>query len=250
MCLPLAANKGRMRLIPFCFFTAILSVSSLQMRAQARSGTNLPRFDDRMYHFGFLLSSNSSSFYIDRKFPPNPNDSLLSIENVPQAGFNLALLASYNPVKNVNIRFIPGLSFQDRGLNFTFKTITGETESYLKRTESVWLDFPLLLKLRTNRTGNFAAYALMGGKYSLDMQSQKDVNNALASDIIVKLVDRDVSLDFGGGFDFFLQYFKFAVEFKTSIGLRNVLLEEPTPFSAPIDQLRTRTFIVSFTFEG
>lgn len=239
-----------MRLIPFCFFAVTLSVSSLQMQAQARSGTNLPRFDDRMYHFGFLLSSNSSSFYIDRKFPPNPNDSLLSIENVPQAGFNLALLASYNPVKNVNIRFIPGLSFQDRGLNFTFRTFTGETESYLKRTESVWLDFPLLLKLRTNRTGNFAAYALMGGKYSLDMQSQKDVNNALASDIIVKLVDRDVSLDFGGGFDFFLQYFKFAVEFKTSIGLRNVLLEEPTPFSAPIDQLRTRTFIVSFTFEG
>jgi hypothetical protein len=246
----LAANRGRMRLIPFCFLSILFTTISLGSNAQARSGTNLPRFDSRFYHFGFLLSYNTSSFYIDRKFPPNPNDSLLSIENVPQAGFNLALLASYNPVKNVNIRFIPGLSFQDRGLNYTFKTFTGETETFLKRTESVWLDFPILLKLRTNRTGNFAAYALMGGKYSLDMQSQKDVNQALAQDIIVKLTDRDISLDFGGGFDFFLEYFKFAVEFKTSIGMRNVLLEEPTPFSAPIDQLRTRTFIVSFTFEG
>jgi hypothetical protein len=239
-----------MRLTPVFFFILSLVAVSAQMSAQTRSGTNLPRFDSRYYHFGFLLSYNTSSFYIDRKFPPNPNDSLLSIQNVPQAGFNLALLASYNPVKNVNIRFIPGLSFQDRGLNFTFRTFTGETETFLKRTESVWLDFPVLIKLRTNRTGNFAAYALMGGKYSMDMQSQKDVSQALARDIIVKLTDRDVSLDFGGGFDFFLQYFKFAVEFKTSIGMRNVLISEPTPFSAPIDQLRTRTFIVSFTFEG
>ncbi len=239
-----------MRLIPISFFILSLIAVSEQLHAQTRSGTNLPRFDSRFYHFGFLLSYNTSSFYIDRKFPPNPNDSLLSIENVPQAGFNLALLASYNPIKNVNIRFIPGLSFQDRGMNFTFRTFAGETETFLKRTESVWLDFPIILKLRTNRTGNFAAYALMGGKYSMDMQSQKDVSQALARDIIVKLSDRDVSLDFGGGFDFFLQYFKFAVEFKTSIGMRNVLISEPTPFSAPIDQLRTRAFIVSFTFEG
>lgn len=215
-----------------------------------RSGTNLPRFDMRYYHFGFLLSTNTSSFYIDRKFPTPLNDSLLSIENVPQSGFNLALLASYNPTKNINFRFIPGLSFQDRGLNYVFKTSTGKTETFLKRTESVWLDFPLLVKMRTNRTGNFAAYALVGAKYSLDMQSQKDVNNSVASEIIVKLQDRDYSIDLGGGFDFFLQYFKFAIEFKTAIGIPNILLQEATPFSAPIETLRTRTFILSMTFEG
>jgi hypothetical protein len=116
--------------------------------------------------------------------------------------------------------------------------------------QSVWLEFPILIKLRTNRVGNFAAYALIGGKYGMDMQSQKDVNNAVAGDIIVKLKDRDYSIDAGAGFDFFLPYFKFAIEFKTAFGLTNVLFEEDQPFSAPIESLRTRTFVVSFSFEG
>lgn len=227
-----------------------LLCSSASFGQRIGGGTNLERFDMRQYHFGFLLSLNTSSFFIDRRFPALANDSLLRVDNVPQSGFNLALLASYNPTKNINLRFIPGLSFQDRGLNYTFLKYDGTQESFLKRTESVWLDFPILLKLRTNRTGNFAAYALFGAKYSLDMQSQKDVNNAVAEQIIVKLQDRDYSIDMGGGFDFFLQYFKFAIEFKTAIGIPNILLQEATPFSSPIQSLRSRSFIISMTFEG
>ena len=37
---------------------------------------------------------------------------------------------------------------------------------------------------------------------------------------------------------------------KTEFGLRNVLIQDDTPFSAAFDQLRTRSFIISFTFEG
>jgi hypothetical protein len=227
---------------------ALCALPALSQRVG--SGTNLERFDMRLYHFGFLISSNTSSFFIDRKADFSFSDSLLSIENVPQSGFNLALLASFNPVKNVNIRFIPGLSFQDRGINYTFLQPDGLEKTYLKRTESVFLDFPVLLKMRTNRSGNFAAYALFGGKFSKDMQSQKDVNNAVAEQIVIKLKDKDVSLDMGGGFDFFLPYFKFAIEFKTSIGLNDILIHEDTQFSTPIESLRTRSFIVSFTFEG
>lgn len=219
--------------------------------AQGIQKKNLETFDFRHYHFGFLVSANSNSFYV--KYNPDfnfSNDSLLGIDNVPQAGFNLALLASYNPIKNVNLRFIPGLSFQDRGLNYRFIDKNSKQVTTLKTTSSVWLDFPLLLKLRTNRTGNFAAYALIGGKYSMDMQSQKDVNNAVAQEIILKLKDRDVSIDAGGGFDFFLPYFKFSIEFKTAMGLRDVLMHEDTKYANPIQSLRTRSFIVSFTFEG
>ena len=69
--------------------------------AQAKGRENLPNFDNRFYHFGFLLSANTSSFFIDYKPDFSFNDSLLGIENVPQSGFNLALLASFNPIKNV-----------------------------------------------------------------------------------------------------------------------------------------------------
>jgi len=218
--------------------------------AQKMGSSNLQQFDRKQYHFGFLLSANTSSFFIDYKPDFDFNDSLYRIDNVPQSGFNLALLASYNLTKNVNFRFIPGLSFQDRGLEYTFLRESGKTETELKIVQSVWLEFPVMIKLRTNRVGNFAAYALIGGKYSIDMQSQKDVNNAVASDIVIKLNDRDYTIDAGAGFDFFLPYFKFAVEFKTAFGLTNVLFDEDQIYSNPIERLRTRTFVISFSFEG
>lgn len=230
------------------FLTSMLVSNTLWSQVDARE--NLPSFDSRMYHFGFLLSANSSSFFIDYKPDFTFSDSLLGIENVPQAGFNLALLASFNPIKNVNLRFVPGLSFQDRGLNYTFLTDEGKVETFLKRTESVWLQFPVMLKLRTNRVGNFAAYGLIGGSYGIDMQSQKDVDEAVAGKIVVKLEKTDMTLDAGGGFDFFLPYFKFGIELKTGFGMKDVLIQEGNQFTDPISRLRTRTFVFSLCFEG
>ena len=228
----------------------VLMAVAMQASAQINTRENLPHFDSRMYHFGFLLSANTSSFYIDYKPDFSFSDSLLGIDNVPQAGFNLALLASFNPVKNINLRFVPGLSFQDRGLNYTFLAEDNKVETFLKRTESVWLQFPMMLKLRTNRVGNFAAYGLIGGCYGIDMQSQKDVNEAVAGKIVVKLEKTDITLDAGGGFDFFLPYFKFGVEMKTCFGMKDVLIQEMNQFTDPISRLRTRTFVLSLCFEG
>jgi hypothetical protein len=231
-------------------FVVIASLAAHKTFAQAKGRENLPNFDSRYYHFGFLLSANTSSFFFDYNPDFTFNDSLLGIENVPQSGFNLALLASFNPIKNVNLRFVPGLSFQDRGLNYSFLTADNKVETFLKRTESVWLQFPLALKLRTNRVGNFAAYALFGGSYGIDMQSQKDVDEAVAGKIVVKLEKTDMTIDAGGGFDFFLPFFKFGLEMKTCFGIQNVLIQENNQFTDPISKLRTRTFVFSLCFEG
>ena len=239
-----------MKLLRIVILLAFLAPTLQGYAQKGQSLTNLETFDYKKYHFGFLLSFNTADFYINYKPDFTFNDSLLGIDNVQQSGFNLALLASYNATKNIRIRFIPGLSFQDRGLNFRFLDEEGKTEFLLKRTESVYLDFPLMLKLRTNRVRNFAAYAIVGGKYSIDMQSQKDVNNASAADKILKLIDTDYSLDAGGGIDFFLPYFKFAIEAKSAFGFPDVLIQENNRFSSPIESLKTRTVIISLTFEG
>lgn len=227
----------------------VLCIGSSVVFGQARP-KNLASFDYKKYHFGFLLSTNVSDFFFEYQPDFTFADSLLGIENQRQSGFNLALLASWDATPNFHLRFIPGLSFQDRGLNYRFLEADGTSEVTLKRTESVYLDFPLLVKLRTNRVGNVAAYALIGGKYSMDLQSQKDVNQAIGNDVILKLKDADYSIDAGGGIDFFLPFFKFSIEMKTAFGLPNVLIQEDSQFSAPINSLRTRTFIFSLCFEG
>lgn len=244
------ANCKPYKLISILVGLLLLWSGSNTFGQKSISLDNLAKFDSRYYHFGFLLSYNQSSFYIDRAITTSFKDSLLGIENVPQAGFNLALMASLNFTKNINLRFVPGLSFQDRGLNYRFLKADGTVEASIKRTESVWLEFPLLFKFRTNRVHNFAAYALTGAKYSMDMQSQKDVSNTVAKDIVVKLTDRDYCIEAGGGFDFFLPYFKFSIELKTAFGLKNLLIQENNVYTTPIQSLRTRAFVMSFCFEG
>ena len=230
------------------FFLSFIVLTSLAQRD--RAALNLSKFDYRKYHFGFALSGNQSSFFVTYKPDFSFQDSLLSITNVPQAGFNLHILASYNPIPNINLRFVPGLSFQDRSLQYQFLRANNKIDTQTKPISSVWLEFPILIKFRTNRTGNFAAYGLFGGKYARDMQSQKDVSNNQSSEIVVKLKNKDYCIEAGGGFDFFLPFFKFAVEFKTSIGLPDLLIHEDTKYALPIEKLRSRAFVVSITFEG
>ena len=204
--------------------------------AQRNTATNLSGFDRRSYHFGFILGYNSSNFSMQRAPDFDFTDSLLAITMKPQPGFNLNLLASYDLMKNFHIRFLPGLSFQDRTMDFTFLESDLDRNTESRRIESVYLDF--------------AAYMLAGGKYSLDMQSQKDVNQDLSANQIIKIIDHDYSIDIGGGFDFFLEYFKLSLEFKSSLGIPNLLIQDDTIYSRNVSSLKSRAFIFSITFEG
>ena len=210
---------------------------------------NLTAFDTKKYHFGFAISGNRSDFNLALTPDYSFSDSLHSIINQPQAGFDLGLVASWDATKNLHVRFIPGLSFQDRSLEYTFKE-DGGTDLKVRRTESVYLNFPLLLKLRTDRVGNYAAYALVGAKFSRDMQSQEETNQQLASDFILRLESGNSSIDLGAGVDIFLPFFKFSIEGKFELGNRNILIQDDSQYSAPLQSLKTRSFILSLCFEG
>lgn len=232
-------------------FMAVVAFMCIGMgSAQAQQGRkNLAAFDTKKYHFGFSLSGNRSDFNLALAPDFTFADSLQAIVNQPQAGFDLALVASWDATKNFHLRFLPGLSFQDRSLEYRFED-EGETNLKVRRTESVYLNFPLLVKLRTDRVGNFAAYALLGGKFSKDMQSQEETNQQLASDFILRLESGNSSIDLGAGVDIFLPFFKFSIEGKFELGNRNILIQDDSRYSAPLESLKTRAFILSLCFEG
>ncbi|MFN2429449.1 MAG: outer membrane beta-barrel protein [Cryomorphaceae bacterium] len=211
---------------------------------------NLGKFDKKQYHFGFLLGFNNATFYIDRKAELDAQDSLLSVTSTNPPGFNLGIIASWNITKNISLRFTPTLSFEDRTLNYVFHAAPDSTVAFEKRVESTFIDFPINLKLRTNRLRNTAFYAVGGARYRINMQSEEDVNNQVADDIIVKTISDDFVVEFGGGIDLFLQYFKFGIELKIATGIPNLLVPEDTQFSNPIESLRSRTFFLTLTFEG
>lgn len=239
--------RSPLHLLPFLLATLFGSNVSAQKKIKTE---NLPNFDLRPFHFGFLLSYNTADFFV--KLKPNApfTDSLLVLDHVRQPGFNLGIVSSFNMTPNVSLRFIPTLSFQDRVLNYRFRKSDGSFIGFDKPIESTWLEFPVLLKLRSDRINNFAVYVVTGGKFSIDMASQKDVNNEIDEEVVVKLNKYDYSAEVGGGADMFLPYFKFGMELKFAVGLPNLLIDDGTRFSNPLESLRSKCWIFTLTFEG
>lgn len=241
----------RTRSLSLLFTIWLVALFSQGLHAQKKIKVeNLPNFDLHKLHFGFLLSYNTSDFQM-KLDPRSPfRDSLLVLQHQKQPGFNLGIVASLNVNPFLSLRFLPTLSFQERILQYEFRKPTGGIEYYIKPVESTYLEFPLLFKYRSARINNFAVYMLGGGKYCIDMASQKDVNNALDEEIVVKLARYDYAAEVGGGVDMFLTYFKFGIELKASFGIPNLLVDDETRFSTPIESLRSKTWVLTFTFEG
>lgn len=230
---------------------ALLLSPFAQLHAQKKIKVeNLPNFDLHRLHFGFLLSYNNSDFQV-KMDPQAPfRDSLLVLQHLRQPGFNLGIVASFNMNPYLSLRFLPSLSFQERIMQYQFRTPEGGSVYFQKPVESTYLEFPLLLKYRSARINNFAVYLVGGGKFCIDMASQKDVNNTLDDEVVVKLAKYDYAAEIGGGADMFLTYFKFGIELKAAFGIPNLLIDDGTRFSTPIESLRSKTWILSFTFEG
>lgn len=241
-------KKIHIILFTFLAFVFISNSANSQIRKQ----WNYRNFDEKWFNFGFSLGMNMSDF--STRYEPSQflgADSLQSIHVKSQPGFNLGVVTSITLVKPVlKLRFlIPTLSFQERKFTYNYLRADNTIESLETRVESTNLDFPVLLKFRALRINNFAAYIIAGGQYSLDLATQKDVDNS-GSDPIIKIKQHDWSAQIGGGFDFFMPYFKFGIELKFSQGFKNLMIQDGTQFSKHISKLYSKVWWISLTFEG
>lgn len=232
-------------------FVFVLSIGFAQRNPVTQ---NYRKFDKKLIHFGFMLGVNTADF--STRYKPNmlSEYNTYSIENESQPGFQLGIISSLKiGTPLIRLRFIPSLSFQERVLNYSFYEENDEGELELESDEervgSTNLDFPLLFKFRTKRYNNFAAYAILGAQYTLDLQSQEESAQKFA-DPFIKIKRDDIQGQVGAGFDFFLPFFKFGIELKLSHGLINGFIQDGTRLSKPIDALYNRVWWFSLTFEG
>lgn len=211
---------------------------------------NYKKFDRRWFHFGFMLGLNTADFYLIPTTNTALTPGLVNMTTKSQPGFNLGIISSFKlGHPTLTLRFIPSLSFMERVVNYHFIDNNGEDEFLERRVESTNLDFPLLLKYRTMRYNNFAAYFIGGVQYTVDLQSKQDVAQ-IYSNPIFKLKKHDFQGQIGAGVDFFLPYFKFGIEVKMSHSIINNLYQDNTRISMPIDRLYNRVVWFCLTFEG
>ncbi len=212
---------------------------------------NLNNYYHRQLHFGAAISINRANFILQPAEHFERFDSLKAVTSASKPGFNIGFLVDTRLQKYITLRFVPNISFAERHLDYYFegkKDVITKT----KIIESVFINFPVDFKLRSKRVKNFGAYILAGGGYSLDLSSKRNVDNdgVAINDQIVKLKRDDFFYEGGAGAEFYLQYFKFAIEAKVSMGIRNMLIKDNTIFSNSLDQLRSKIVTISITFES
>ena len=152
-----------------------------------------------------------------------------------------------------DLRFIPSLAFGDRDLVYDIQTFkNGDTSviNVTKRVPSTYVNFPLEVRYKAVRFGNFRPYLLGGVQYTLDLASQaKKRERKSSGQKIIKLNQNDVYAEAGVGFDFYNEWFKFGIELKMMYGLMDILKQESNIYTSSIDKINSKIFQISFTFE-
>jgi len=252
-------------------FIIVFAFSFVHGSAQAqRVVLNLQGYNEQPYHFGFILGMNTMNFsvkpvdnlsQINWDKPQSPDftaDSIhvYSVTASASPGFSVGILGNLRLMRFLDLRFIPTLSFGSRSLDYGIRTtgLAGTpagTDSLFvvhKKVNSTYLIFPLLLKYRSWRKDNYGAYFIGGINYAIDLAAAKKTKQDSGTGDI-KLRSHDIGAEIGAGFDFYNAYFKLSVEAKMIFGLKNLVIDDNTLYSGSIDQLHSKVFMLSFTFE-
>ncbi len=179
-----------------------------------------------------------------------------TIYSQPAPGFAIGIVSDARIFDYLRLRFTPSISFASRKIEYRLANASMDSSKvFQKIVESAFLFFPLESKIQSKRLGNFSAYVIGGGGYSLDLASRKKSAGVATGgpnqlDDNVKLLRDDFFYSAGAGTDFYLEYFKLGFEMKLIIGTRNLLKPENSVFTNSIDKVRSRMVVFTVTFEG
>ena len=213
-------------------------------------------------HFGFALAYNKTDFRIHTIKNSAMPDTVIggvtygmkTIYTKSDPGFALGIISDFRLHQYLRLRFTPNISFASRSLEYKLENVKRDsTKEYKKSVESTFIILPLELKLQSKRLDNFGAYVILGGGYTMDLVSKKkpvSSGGANQLDDAVQLKRDDYFYSGGAGVDFYLKYFKLALELKILQGTKNLIQPLNNIFTKSIEKVNSKMVIFSVTFEG
>lgn len=234
----------------YCILIVILLVfAAAGANAQKKKPLNRSWYDEKPFHFGFSIGFNTMDFRVVPDQEYYTVDSLYPEVAQLSPGINIQIVMDYHPAEYWDLRFLPGVSFGQRRLNYYSSTEVYDDQQVV---ESSFLEFPLLLKYKGMRLNNVRPYLIGGLNLRHDLAGRKGYDDD--KEVYLRLRRSDLYYEFGAGLDFYLPYFKLAVEIKMSNGLRNVLVgDDPAPgypqYVNAIYKLRSQIWVLAFHFE-
>lgn len=225
--------------------------ASFVMQGQNYSA-HLGSFDQKVFHMGIQIGYTQSKFDLNFSEDEALRENILGTTSYYSPGFHINYVGDLRLSDYFNLRFLPGVTLISRDVAYVWSdayTSTHWKYDQMRTVESVYGEIPLEIKFRSKRYGNIRPYLTAGGSWGFDFASLfKNKNNNDES--IIRLNIMDLRYTTGVGIDFFLRYVKFAIEMKMSFGLVDLKVADNDLYTQSADFFKSRTFMLSFTFEG
>ena len=217
--------------------------------AQKSKAWNKPLYDAKKYHYGFAFSAGVLDFSVmlaDDFFEPK-FDTIRSVEGLSKSVFGASMVGVLKLSDNLDLRFVPGLFFGQRNLEYLCKKDNGQIGYHTMKIESTLLQFPLLIKYRAERQNNYRPYVILGVNYAIDFAASKKIKDFERPKI--RLNTHDVYAEIGIGLDNYLPFFKLSTELKFSYGLLNMVNYDGSVYSKTFKRLGSKMVTLVVYFE-
>ena len=211
--------------------------------SQRNPEINLPHYDKRRIHYGFLMGLHRSYYDIEysNQFSYPSYDSLYSILSPPRLGFALRFIVNFRVGELFDFRTTPKVSFYEFMVEYNFS----DGSQINQLIESTFVDIPLLIKYKSIRWTNTRIYIVGGLVPGIQASGNKDDEKERK----LQTADFNLTGELGFGFDFYFPLFKFSPEIRFSRGLTNMIREDRYGYDDGIERLTTNTFSVYLLFE-
>ena len=202
-------------------------------------------FDMKWFNLGFQVGLNYNSYAIEQSIlirDPNVSTVLDHIDLNPQIGLRLSIISNLNIADNLALRFIPGVSLEQR--NFQYFFANGAVED--RKIEATYLYLPLLLQFKSDYYNRGRFYVQGGTQFGLNFASNKKVRDDFR---LLKINRQDVALVIALGFTLYGEKIKLSPEISYSIGLNNIYEPEFTTHPDAIQSLKSQVLALIINFE-
>ena len=225
----------------------------LLVLGQKRTSENLPSYDEKLVHYGFLFGGHISGYrtkYSDL-FLSAQLAELHAVVAEMRGGFKLGFIVNFHLLQYLDLRLSYTVGFYD--YRFSYEFLDGTVMD--TRSDLTLQELPILLKYRSVRRDNHGVYLLGGVNISLEVTGKEDADIFQSSPF---LRGYNIALETGIGVDIYFPYFKFSTEVRYAHGLKDQLLQPEEELSQVADyhfaktltSIRPHNVSLFITFEG
>lgn len=225
---------------------AFVATSQSHAQGYAYSRKHLEFYDDKPIHYGFFFAMPVTRFTV-RYSPAYVNtDPAVRLYSPNSPSFRVGILINAFMTDRFDFRFTPAVSLYGREVKYEYPDGTAPRR---ETRESTWMEFPFLIKYKSERRKNSRMYLIAGATAALETNVRKTQAQAAGK---LNTKTKDLTIDYGIGFEQFLEYTKISPELRFSHGLVNLFNSTngvSAANNAGIQRLSTHTVTLYLNFE-